>query len=136
MSHYTRIQTRLREVRILLRVLGEMGFKQDECHEQAQPLVGHLGDRRRETAEVIIRRQFIGDASNDVGFKRDESGEFQAIISGYDRGTLCNAAWLQELNRRYACHLIREQAREQNLIVEEEQTLENGDTIIILSERG
>ena len=35
-----------------------------------------------------------------------------------------------------ACNLIRDQAREQNLILEEEQTLDNGDVVIVLSERG
>lgn len=136
MSHYTQIQTQIREVPILLNVLGEMGFHTVECHEQAQHLYGYQGDVRPETAEVIIRRRFIGSAANDVGFKRRDSGEFQAIISEYDRGTRCNAAWLQELNRRYAYNLIHDQAKEQNLIVEEEQTLENGDIVIILSERG
>jgi hypothetical protein len=43
---------------------------------------------------------------------------------------------MQQVNRQYAYNLIRDQAREQNLIVEEEQTLENGDVVILLSERG
>ena len=136
MSHYTQIRTQIRELPILLDGLAEMGFNTVECHEQAQHLLGYRGDLRPETAEVIIRREFIGPAANDVGFKRQDAGEFQAIISEYDRGTRCNAAWLQELNRRYAYNLIHDQAREQNLIVEEEQMLENGDVVIILSERG
>jgi len=136
MSHYTQIRTQIREVPMLLKVLAEMGFNTVECHEQAQQLYGYQGDLRPETAEVIIRRKFIGPLANDVGFKRQDSGEFQAIISEYDGRTRCNATWLQELNRRYAYNLIHDQAKEQNLIIEEEQTLENGDIVIILSERG
>jgi hypothetical protein len=136
MSHYTTIRTQIREATILVEALREMGFQQVECHEEPQHLFGYQGDQRPEMAEVIIRRQFIGAAANDVGFRRQDSGEFEAIISEYDRHTRCNAGWLQELNRRYAYNLIHEQAREQNLIVEEEQTLENGDVIILLSERG
>jgi hypothetical protein len=40
-----------------------------EYHEVAQHLFGYGGDRRPETAEVIIRRQHIGAASN-VEFPR------------------------------------------------------------------
>jgi hypothetical protein len=136
MSHYTLIKTQIREVQVLLRSLQEMGFRQVEWHEQAQHLFGYEGDQRAETAEVIIRRQFVGAMANDVGFKRTESGEFQAIISEYDRRTRCNAAFLQELNFHYNYHLIHDQAREQLLIVELEQTLDNGDVVILLSERG
>ena len=136
MSHYTLIQTEIRKQAILLQSLHELGYAEVECHEYAQPLFGYQGDRRPETAEVIIRRNRIGAAANDVGFKRQESGDFQAIISEYDRRTHCNETWLQNLNRTYAYNVIQDQVREQDLIVEEEQTLENGDTVIILSERG
>ncbi|MBN1607292.1 MAG: DUF1257 domain-containing protein [Polyangiaceae bacterium] len=136
MSHYTTIQTQFRELPILLSSLQQMGFQHVECHEQAQPLYGYQGDRRPETAEVIIRREHIGRAANDVGFKRQESGEFRATISEYDRRTRCNDQWLRELNRTYAYHLVRDQAREQDLVIEEEKTLENGDVVIVLSERG
>jgi hypothetical protein len=112
-----------------------MGFPNVERHEEAEHLYGYQSDRRPETAEVIIRRKDIGPASNDIGFKREASGEFQAIISEYDRSRF-SQTWLQELNKHYAYNVIMNQAREQNLIVEEEQTLENGDVIIVLSERG
>ena len=136
MSHYTTIRTQIRERPILISALNAMGFPQVEIHEQPQPLFGYQGDRRQETAEVIIRRQWVGATSNDVGFTRTASGEFEAIISEFDRRSRCSEEWLQELNRRYAYDLIHDQAREQNLIVEEEQTLENGDVVILLSERG
>ena len=136
MSHYTVIQTQIREVPILLRSLQEMGFQHVEFHEQAQHLFGYEGDQRPETAEIIIRREYIDEVANDVGFKRQESGEFQAIVSEYDRQARCDDAWLAQLNRTYAYNLIRDQASEQNLIFEEEETLENGDLVIILSERG
>jgi hypothetical protein len=136
MSHYTCIRTEIKEAALLVESLREMGFPQVEHHEQAQYLYGYQGDRRPETAEVIIRRQFIGPAANDVGFKHQESGVFEAIISEYDRSSRCNDDWLRQLNRTYAYKLIHEQAREQNLSIEEEQTLDNGDVVLILSERG
>ncbi len=44
--------------------------------------------------------------------------------------------FMQQVNRQYAYNLIRDQVGEQNLIVEKEQTLENGDVVILLPERG
>jgi len=136
MSHYTLIQTEIREVPILLCALAEMGFSQVEHHEEPQHLYGYQDDRREETAEVIIRREFVGSASNDVGFKRRESGAFEAIVSEYDRQNRCDQSWLQELNHRYSYNLIQDQVREQDLVVEEEQVLDNGDIVLVLSERG
>ena len=126
----------LREGAFLVQSLRDMGYKKVEVHEQAQQLYGYQDDLRPETAEVIIRRQYIGSAANDVGFKRQPSGEFEAIISEFDRRTHCGPSWLKELNRRYAYAVIQDQICEQNLVVEEELTLTNGDVVITLSERG
>jgi hypothetical protein len=135
MSHFVKIRTQIYEEPILIECLHDMGFKQVERYEEAQHLFGYQGDQRPETAEVIIRREYVGPVSNDIGFKRQTTGEYQAIISEFDRTHYSNT-WLAELNRKYAYNLIHEQAREQNLLIEEEQTLESGDVVIILSERG
>lgn len=136
MSHYTCIRTAIREVPFLVEALHEMGFADVEVHEKAQHLYGYQGDLRPETAEVIIRRKYIGAAANDVGFKRQESGEFEAVISEFDRRNRCNAAWLQELNHRYGYKVVKEQMRVEDRILESEARLENGDIILVYSERG
>jgi hypothetical protein len=135
MSHYQQIKCRIREAPLLLESLREIGYAAVEYHEQADHLYGYQGDRRPETAEVIIRREYVGRMSNDIGFKRQEDGEFNAIISEYDR-TRYNAAWLQELNQRYAYKVVMAYAHDADLIVENEQTRENGEIVILLSERG
>jgi hypothetical protein len=135
MSHFVNIQLQIREAPILIRSLHELGFEHVEDHAEPVHLYGYQRDERPETAEVVIRRNYIGRASNDIGFRRQQSGEFKAIISEFDRHRFSDP-WLQELNRRYAYNLIKEQAREQYLIVEEEQELANGDVVILLSERG
>lgn len=76
MSHFTRIKTGIKHTDVLVKALTKMGFKHIEIHETAQPLYGYQGDRRSDTAEVIIRRKYIGRMSNDVGFKRQENGNF------------------------------------------------------------
>ena len=71
-----------------------------ESHTTAQHLFGVGGDLRAETAEVIVRRQFVGGAANDLGFKRQDSGKFRPIISAYD-SAYYNSHWLDELSQRY-----------------------------------
>ncbi len=138
MSHYTVVQTQIREVPHLLQALRAMGYEHVEVHEQAQPLYGYQGDRRPEVAEVIIRREYVGAAANDIGFKRQPNGEFQAIISEYDRHTHCPGSWLKQLNYEYAYSLIQDQMRaevEDGRIVEHE-TLPDGSQVWTVSERG
>lgn len=50
---------------------------------------------------MIVRREFVGGASNDLGFKRQESGRFSPIISAFDT-RYYNTAWLDELSQRYS----------------------------------
>jgi hypothetical protein len=53
-------------------------------HETPQPLVGWLGDRREQKAEIIIRKEHLGAASNDIGFTRNQKGHLVALISDFD----------------------------------------------------
>ena len=60
-----------------------------------------MGDKRAERAQVVIRRRQLDSASNDIGFARDESGVYQAIISEYDRGIGFDDAWLGRIAQTY-----------------------------------
>jgi Protein of unknown function (DUF1257) len=100
MSHFTRVRTSLRDAEVLAAALRRLGFAHVEVHEQPQTLYGYRGDARPERAEVVVRRQFIGTASNDLGFARQPDGTLEAIISAYDRRTY-NAKWLAKLTQEY-----------------------------------
>jgi hypothetical protein len=101
MSHFTVLNTQIIETDSLVKALTDMNFKNVEDHETAQHLYGYQGDLRQQTAEVIIRRQYIDRASNDIGFKRNKNGAFDAIISDYDRRKY-SQKWLNRLTQRYA----------------------------------
>ncbi len=60
-----------------------------------------MGDERSERAHIIIRRRQLDSASNDIGFARDGSGVYRAIISEYDRGIGFNEAWLGRVAQSY-----------------------------------
>lgn len=100
MSKFHTYATEYKDGVALVQALKEIGYAA-EVHAEAQHLYGFQGDQRKETAEIIVRRAVIGGASNDIGFKRGETGSFGALISEYDS---CRHGdhWLKTLKQEYA----------------------------------
>lgn len=133
-SHFLKIQTRIRECGLLLAALRDLHCQCRVSSNQSNDLMvrGYAG--KQEHAEVVVD---LG-CGYDVGFRRTPTG-YEVVgdwwgIEG--NSPLRQADFVQQLNRQYAYHVIRDQVREQNLVVEEEHTLDNGDLVITLSERG
>ncbi len=122
MSHFTVLKTQITEIDGLVQALADLKFKHVEVHETAQHLYGYQGDKRQQTAEVIIRRKYVGRASNDIGFKRNAQESFDAIISEYDRPKY-SGKWCNRLMQRYAYHTTKSKLKEQGfeLVIEETQ---------------
>ncbi|HLG72573.1 MAG TPA: hypothetical protein VK009_19320 [Chloroflexota bacterium] len=95
--------------RLLLAALTDIGFAIVE-EGKALPLYGYQGDRRPETAEIVLRRQHVGRASNDVGFARTPDG-YVPIVSEFDRRTLLNGAFLTRLRTAYSEQVVQEVRR-------------------------
>lgn len=81
---------------VLLAALAEVGFGPGtvEIHDQTQPLYDYTGVQTHylsgkasvpDTAHIIIRREHVGGAANDIGLLRKADGTFTAIVSEYDR---------------------------------------------------
>ena len=132
MSHFTCIQTQIKDVNCLVNALDDVGFPTVEVHETAQSLYGYQGDVRPETAEVIIRRQYVGKQSNDIGFKTQENGTLKAIISEYDRRQY-SQQWLNKLTQRYGYHTLVKTAQEQGYSIEENEVLEDGTMRVVVA---
>ena len=92
--------------RLLLAALADMGYPDVEQGE-ALPLFGYQGDRRPETAEIVVRRQHVGAASNDLGFARTEQG-YIPIVSEYDQRTLHQGQFLVKLRTAYSERVVEE----------------------------
>ena len=78
--------------------LADLGYTQVE-DGQDLPLYGYRGDRRPETAGLVVRREHIGSASNDLGFARSADGYFP-IISDFDQRTLARGPFPAQAARR------------------------------------
>ena len=133
MSHFTALQTRVIDVDALVMALADVGFATVEVHPDSQHLYGYQGDLRPQTAEVIIRREFVGRYSNDIGFKRRPDGAFDAMISEYDRATY-SQEWLGRLTQRYAYHTTKAKLAEQGFYLISEE-VQRGDEIHLLLRR-
>lgn len=131
MSHFTTIKTQIKNTEALRKALADVGFEQVEVHPTAQHLYGFQGDVRPQTAEVIIRREYISGASNDIGFKQQADGTFEAIISDYDRHRYTQE-WLNQVTQRYGYHLLLTTAPAQGFTVEQEEVLADGTIRIVV----
>lgn len=89
---------------LLVGSLADLGFSQvDEGNEL--PLYGYEGDRRPETAMLVVRRAYLGSASNDLGFRLTSDG-YVPIISEYDHATLFAGEFLPKLRVAYAERVV------------------------------
>jgi len=100
MSKYEEMSTVLVHEGYLVEALEQMGYK-PEVYRNGAALYGYLGDERPEQAHVIIRRRQLDSASNDIGFVRDTSGQYRAVVSDYDRGIGFDQAWLGRVSQAY-----------------------------------
>ena len=100
MSKYQELVTSITDERFLIEALQELGYQPGVCRE-GRSLRGYLGDERQERAHVVIPREQLDCASNDIGFVRDSSGVYRAIVSEYDRGIGFDDAWLGRLAQIY-----------------------------------
>lgn len=98
MSHYTQMECEfdidhLDEMIASLEALFGKGTV--EYHKNGADMKGYQGDNRSKLSssssdysppcEVIIRKENVGSASNDIGFKLQPNGKFRAIVSEFDR---------------------------------------------------
>ncbi len=101
MSHYSEFTINMTDQESLVAALESMGFQgKVEVHQNAQPLYGYQGDARNQKAHIIIRRKYVGSASNDIGFERQSDGTYKAWISDYDKSRY-NNNWLGKLTTKY-----------------------------------
>jgi len=100
MSKYmTFTDTAFKDRDCLLNALSECGYAETE-EGKALSLYGYRGDRRPETAQIVVRRKYIGAASNDLGFQKTDAG-YVPVISEFDQRTMMQGKFLTSLRTNY-----------------------------------
>ena len=103
--------------------LEEMGYVFEE-HKEAQNLYGYRGDKRKQKAHIIVRRQHVGAAANDVGFLRKSDGKYEMIISEFDRGLghTQGKNFMKNMKQIYAKHDVLITSRRLSLVLRSQKT--------------
>jgi hypothetical protein len=127
MSHYSEIMIELTDEGCLVAALNRLGFKgKVEVHKEAQALYGYQGDVRAQKGHIIILRQHVGQAANDLGFERQADGNYRVWVSDYDRKyNKYDDSWMGRLKQAYGVEKARAEAKKKGYRVSE-QKLDDG----------
>ena len=86
MSEYLEVETVMQDKNCLVSALEQIyGTGNVEVYNEARQLEGFHGDLRHQRAHIIVRRKFVGNASNDLGFELI-NGNYRMRISQFDKG--------------------------------------------------
>jgi hypothetical protein len=136
MSKYHEYQTCFNDQDSLVEALVQKGFN-PEVRETPRQLIGIGGKKRPETAEVILSQAQVGQASNEIGFKKQEDGAFTAIISQFDgRAGAFDGAWLKDLVGLATEARAMQTAKKLGLKQISRKELPNGKIRLTLTTRG
>jgi hypothetical protein len=101
MSQYEELTTTMSDQQYLVAALTEMGYR-PETHSDGSALRGYGGVTWNRPVQVIIPRDQLRGALAPVGFGRDASGVFQAVIDDMDRQYLgLDQAWIGRVAQAY-----------------------------------
>jgi len=107
MSHYSTIKMGFKFEKELIQSLESI-YGHVEINEIAVNLVGYHGDIRPEKANIIVRRKYIGSASNDLGFVLDKNtGIYSMIVSDYNKRSTVTDTVMEKIVTGYAQRVIK-----------------------------
>lgn len=142
MSHFTELNVECQQKNEaqLIEALEEIFGKGNiEVHEEGAGLYGYGGDLRSSLAKtnpnyappchLIVRRKNVGGASNDVGFRRNENGTYDAYISDYDKGHNFNQAKVDKMMQHYTSGVTVKQLKKQGYQITKK--VENGNIVLV-----
>jgi hypothetical protein len=89
----------------LISSLKEMGYE-PQVHKKPVSLHGYRGDKRSQKAHIIIPRNQVGSASNDVGFE-NKKGTYTLHASEFDKAWRTGAK-IKTLNKTYSENRIKQ----------------------------
>ena len=122
MSHFTVVEIEATDASCLIDALDALGYKgKIEVHDRPSYPMRVTGrprllDGQEVRAEIVIRRQHLWEAANDIGFARQPDGRYVAYISEYDRSV--RPTWHTEVVKEYGAAKAAKELRAQGWKVE------------------
>lgn len=124
MSHFTRVQTQLRDIEVVRKALKQLGYQV----AGAGPVKG-FGNQEVE-AELVINT----GSSNDIGFVQD--GESVVMVADFWGLKIDRTRFLQEITQRYAYLTVVEQAEIQGWSTLTEEVQPDGSIRLVMQRWG
>lgn len=126
MSAYKILTCSFKDKQTLLDSLKTLGFNPIEYKEKRN-LQGYKNDLRQEKAEIIVPKNQISYASNDLGFMYDESNkEYLMICSEYDS----HRGLEDKVKQSYALTAIKAALKKNKFLINSEDKHEDKKIII------
>ena len=129
MSHYNRAVAKIKSLDGLLAALRELGYH-PKVHDIPVNLMG-IDGIRPETAHVVIARNEVGGASNEVGYFRREDGTWEVVVSNFDRRSNFDAVRQRRIEVLSGVHADLLAAASMGLVAER-LDLEGGDVDVLV----
>lgn len=120
MSQNLTIDVEIIDIEFLKQALVELKYPFEEGRNLR--LHGYLGDVRSETADIVVRREYIGHVSNDIGFLKTNKGNYQVIISEFD----LKGDFLKKVKQKYTELKIKKEVSKQGYKIVSEEKLSDG----------
>ena len=146
MSHFTEMEVQFQQknekqlIEALEKVFGKGSV---EVHEKGGALIGYEGNDRSKLnhnnanyaplCHLIIRKNRVGSASNDVGYRRMENGKYIAYISEYDQRTNFSEDKQNELKKQYSYLVTQKELKRMGYEIK--TTKKQNGTIVLEAER-
>lgn len=133
-SEYAKLEAQYKDRECLVSALAEMGYDHVEVHDEAQQLYNYRGrattylDASGDKANVIVRRNFVGGAANDLGFAKQADGKYSAIVSRFDTAKH-NTKWFSQLKDKYLDKVTTKEAKRRGLKLHS-RTVVNGKLVV------
>jgi len=124
-SEYTIVKGKYFDSECIKSSLKDLGYIFED-HLVSQNLYGYTGDKRKQTANIIVRRKHVGVASNDVGFKKQTNGNYELVISEFDSKGQTGINFLQKMKQLYAKHVNLKKLKRLNKVITSVKVLPDG----------
>ncbi|MCO6455034.1 MAG: DUF1257 domain-containing protein [Pirellulaceae bacterium] len=129
MSHFSTVRTVIRDQELLRDSLRQLHY-QFQAGEHV-PIRGFANSQQH--GQVVVNT----GCRYDIGFQRQTDGTYSVCADwwGVQGNTqLREAAFLQQVNQKYAHLAVRRQVLEQGYVIEEERVLDNGEIELVVCE--